>query len=47
MAKQNRISNRQRLDQMRIYLADLKANKGKRKKVQPEWLKQILSKNER
>ena len=44
MAKRNRISNMQRLDQMRIYLADLKTNKGKRKKVQPDWLKTILFK---
>ena len=44
MAKRNRISNVQRLDQMRIYLADWKANKGKRKKVQPDWLKAILFK---
>lgn len=44
MAKRNRISNIQRLDQMRIYLADLKANKGKRKQTQPNWLKEILLK---
>lgn len=34
----------QRLDQMRVYLADLKTNKGKRKKTQPNWLKEILLK---
>ena len=33
----------QRLEQMKIYLADLKANKGKRKSLQPDWLKEILN----
>ena len=46
MAKKNNITNMQRLEQMRIYVADLKANKGKRGHKQPTWLKQILNKHD-